>query len=102
MDQSNLLRTLVEINGKSRPMTIEDKDKKRNNFESINPICKGRELTLNAFKSRIFPITQGKRLKILTPTQILQRLPIALAKVKAGKTSNILLNEIRQIICSLY
>ena len=29
----------------------------------------------------------GEGLKILTPKQILQRLPIALAQVKAGNTS---------------
>ena len=33
---------------------------------------------------------------------MLQRLPIALAQVKAGETSENLLNEIRQIIYSLY
>ena len=33
---------------------------------------------------------------------MLQRLPIALAQVKAGNTSENLLNEIRQIIYSLY
>ena len=38
---------------------------------------------------------QGKGLKILTPKQILQRLPIALAQVKAGNNSERLLNEIR-------
>ena len=45
---------------------------------------------------------KGKRIKILTPKQMLQRLPIALAQVKAGNTSENLLNEIRQIIYSLY
>ena len=40
--------------------------------------------------------------KILTPKQMLQRLPIALAQVKAGNTSEKLLNEIRQIIYCLY
>ena len=44
----------------------------------------------------------GKGLKILTPQQMLQTLPIALAQVKAGNTSENLLNEIRQIIYSLY
>ena len=39
-----------------------------------------------------------KGLKILTSKQMLQRLPIALAQVKAGNTSENLLNEIRQII----
>ena len=38
--------------------------------------------------------TKGKGLKILTPKKILQRLPIALAQVKAGNNSESLLNEI--------
>ena len=33
---------------------------------------------------------------------MLQRLPIALAQVKAGNNSESLLNEIRQIVYSLY
>ena len=45
---------------------------------------------------------EGKGLKILTPKQLLQRLPIALAQVKAGNNSENLLNETRQIVCSLY
>ena len=44
----------------------------------------------------------GKGLKILTPKQMLQRLPIALAQIKAGNNSENLLNEIRQIVYSLY
>ena len=46
--------------------------------------------------------TKGTGLKILTPKQMLQRLPIALTQVKAGKNSESLLNEIRQIVYSLY
>ena len=46
--------------------------------------------------------TKGTGLKILTSKQMLQRLPITLAQVKAGNNSNILLNEIRQIVYSLY
>ena len=45
---------------------------------------------------------QRKGLKILTPKQILQRLPIALAQVNAGNNSESLLNEIRQIVYSFY
>ena len=45
--------------------------------------------------------TQGKGLKILTPKQMLQRLPIALARVKVGNTSENLLNEICQVIYPL-
>ena len=46
--------------------------------------------------------TKGTGLKIITPKQMLQRLLIALAQVKAGNNSENLLNEIRQIIYSLY
>ena len=41
----------------------------------------------------------GKRLKILTPRQMLQRLPIALAWVKAVNNWENLLNEIRKFVC---
>ena len=45
---------------------------------------------------------QGSRLKILTPDQMLSRLPISLAQLKAGNNSEKLKNEIRQILYSLY
>ena len=45
---------------------------------------------------------EGTGLKILTPNQMLKRLPIALAQVKVDNDSESLLNEIRQIVYSLY
>ena len=45
---------------------------------------------------------EGTGLKILTPNQMLKKLPIALAQVKAGNNSKSLLIEIRQIVYSLY
>ena len=48
------------------------------------------------------PLDLGLRLKILTPKQMLQKLPIALAQVKLGNASKNLLNKIKQIIYSLY
>ena len=68
-------------------------------------------MVFNSFKSKIFLIksagtglfnTDNSKLKILTPKQMLQRLPIALAHVKVANNSQNLLNEIRQIIYSLY
>ena len=70
-----------------------------------------REIVLDNFDSKIFLIKcEGAgfsnfdrcKLKILTPKQMLQRLPIALAQVKAGNNSENLLNEIRQIVYSLH
>ena len=44
---------------------------------------------------------EGAGLEILTPDQMLKRLPIALAQIKAGNNSEILLSGIRQIVYSL-
>ena len=71
----------------------------------------GREKILDAFENKIFLINSkgagilnpdNYRLKELTLKQMLQRLSIALAQVKAGNNSESLLNEIRQIVYSLY
>ena len=76
----------------------------------MRALVKGRELMYNAFRIGIFHRLEesqkgevvNKQLKILTPNQMLKRLPIALAQVKAGNNSESLLNEIRQIVYSLY
>ena len=84
----------------------------------MHALVKGRKLMYNAFRSGLFQkleklqdseganemsrVNASDRLKILTPNQMLKRLPIALAQVKAGNNSENLLNEIRQIVYSLY
>ena len=69
IDQSNLLENMVKCNNKSRPITTEGKDKKRDTYESAYALYEGRELTLNAFKSGMIPMNEikGKGLKILSP-----------------------------------
>ena len=59
-------------------------------------------MILEAKKKAAEEPTTGTGLKILTPKQLLQRLPIVLAQVKAGINSESLLNEIRQTVYSLY
>ena len=77
----------------------------------MNNFYEAREIIVNGFKSKIFLTkstgtglfnTDNPKLKILSPKQMLQRLSIALAQVKAGNNSENLLNEIRQIVYSLY
>ena len=46
--------------------------------------------------------TKETRFKILTSKGMLQRLPKAIAQLKSGSNSKNLLNEIRQIVYSLY
>ena len=80
------------------------KKQKKNILNSVENLYYGRELVINAFKSGWLSLksTTGKGLKILTPKQMLQRLLMALAQVKAGNNLESLLNEIRQIVYSLY
>ena len=56
-------------------------------------------MSAHVARGRVAKVSSHLNLKILSPMQMLQRLPIVLAQVKVGNT---LLNEIRQIIYSLY
>ena len=60
------------------------------------------DYSLMAFEVKNKAKNEGKGLKILTPKQLVQRLLIALARVKAVNNSESLLNEIKQIVYSLY
>ena len=85
----------------------------RETISNLETFYKSREEVIDFFRDYIEMLsdancdagkneTKGKGLKILTPKQMLQRLPIALAQVKAGNNSESLLNEIRQIVYPLY
>ena len=70
-------------------------------IEKPDKILKIVEKILN-FNEKILKETGGKGFKILTPDQMLSRLPITLAQLKAGNNSEKLKNEIRQLLYSLY
>ena len=110
-DQSDLADKINEFKKKTRPKRDKKKQKREIVKEGLYNFFEAREMVLNGFKSKIFlPKSTGKgtlntdnsKLKVLTPKQMLQRLPKALAQVKAGNNSEKLLNEIRQIIYYLY
>ena len=65
--------------------------------------CEGRKKVLNVFKSGIFvlPLIEDAGLKISNPEEMFQRLPVALAQIKAGNSSENVLNETHQIIFSI-
>ena len=76
---------------------------------NIETLCKARNAAIQCFDDYSSMVSETKLeviketgYKILTPKQMLQRLPITLAQVKAGNNSESLLNEIRQIVYSLY
>ena len=52
---------MVKFNKKSKPETKANKDKKGNTFDSVNAFYEGRELSFNAFKSRIFLIKKRRK-----------------------------------------
>ena len=82
-------------------------------ISSINNLFNGRNNAIKFIEGYGSMILEAKNkageetttvtgLKTSTPKQLLQRLAIALAQVKAGNNSKNLLNEIRQIVYSLY
>ena len=96
---------------RTKPQSPEKEQEKEIVLENLYNFFEGREKVLHAFEIKIFSIkSKGagflnldrSKLKILAPKQMLQRLPIALAQVKAVHNSEGLLNEIRQIVYSLY
>ena len=78
---------------------MQQKDKKKNHQKTLKKKDDKKEQPKDVKKKKP---TTGKGLKIMTPSQLITRLPILLAHVKAGNNSQKLKNEIRQIICSLY
>ena len=84
-------------------------EEQTNVINNVTNLYESREKVVQMFnnyaKNRSRNIYESKYrtgLKILNPQQMLQRLPIALAQIKAGNNSECLLNEIRQIVNSLY
>ena len=84
-------------------------------LNNINNLYNARDMTTKFIEDYGSMILEAKKLakkqkgtgaseqvKILTPNQMLKRLPIGLAQIKAGNNSESLLNEIRQIAYSLY
>ena len=106
LEQANLLAHVQNFVKNTKPQDPEQKKLKSDVLNSVRALVKGRELMYNAFRTGIFhrleKSQEGEGLKLLTPNQMLKRLIIALAQVKTGNNSESLLNEIRQIVYSLY
>ena len=112
IEQTSLLSYIIDFTKKTKPRNPAQKKLRADVLDCVTSLVQGREMVINAFKSEIFHVSkesqedeesqEGKGLKILTPNQMLKILPIALAQVKAGNNSESLLNEIRQIVYSLY
>ena len=88
--KNNLADLVMKI--KNNPTNNTKKIRNRNNMVEIVELI----LKFNQLEQ------EGSGLKILTPNQMLSRLPISLAQLKAGNNSEKLKNEIRQLLYSLY
>ena len=121
LEHANLMAYLYDFTKNTKPQNPEQKKIKSDVLNCVGALAKGREVMFNAFRggifhrlgnsqegeganemSRVNASEWNERFKILTPNQMLKRLPISLAQVKAGNNSESLLNEIRQIVYSLY
>ena len=71
-------------------------------YKVINETIKFYDGYYSMLSEAKYRATKGIGIKILSPKQMLQRLPIALVQVKDGNNSESLLNEISQIVYSLY
>ena len=105
-DQKQFKSDLNEI---TRGNPRYKKEYQLNTIANIKNLYNSRQKVIDLFNDyakitseATFKTKQGAGLKILTPKRMLQRLPIALAKVKEGNNSEHVLNEIRQIVYSLY
>ena len=105
-EQIELKKDLVRI----KQGDLKDKSpKQKKTINNIKNLYNSREKVVQMFNDyaknmskSIYESKQVTRLTILTPKRMLQRLPIALAQRKVGNNSKSLLNEIRQMVYSLY
>ena len=85
---------------------LKQSSEARTNIENL---YNARKAAIDFFDQYASRVSEARRqakkrtgLTILTSKQMCQRLPIALAQIKAGNNSESLLNEIRQIVYSMY
>ena len=101
---SDMLKNLYQINDKEKKNKLVNvinsglKDLKEEIIENTNKMVEIVKDILRFIKQK----QEGQGIKILTPNQMLSRLPISLAQLKAGNKSQKLKNEIRQLLYSLY
>ena len=98
--KNNDLVELIKVRCSNLNDEIGNMSEDEKKIEKPDKILKIDEQILN-FNNKIHK-QEGLGLKILTPSQMLSRLPITLAQLKAGNNFEKLKNEIRQLLYSLY
>ena len=87
-EQNHLLEQIRGFKCKTRPENSELKKVKEDVLNNARALLKGRKMVFKAYESRISlkpeELKKVTGFKTLSPKQMLQRLPIALAQIKAG------------------
>ena len=97
-EKNNKLVSVINSGLKDLKKGIEEMSKEERENEKPDKIVEIVEEILKFDEQN----QQGQGIKILTPNQMLSRLPISLAQLQAGNNSEKLKNEIRQLLYSLY
>ena len=107
-----MYKKLLETEGETNKDQVSIKDVLNRMKKAIKTVSENKTFKIDENKKitniveRILYFNQleesGQGLKILTPNQMLSRLPISLVQLKAGNNSEKRKNEIRQILYSLY
>ena len=97
-NKSNKLVNVINIGLKDFKKEIKEMPEEERKIEKPDNIVKLVEEILSFNKQK----QEGQGIKMLTPDQVLSRLPISLAQLQAGNNSEELKNEIRQLLYSLY
>ena len=97
-NQNNELVSVINSGLKDLKEKIKEMSEEERKIEKPDKIVKIVDEILRFNKGK----QEGQGIKILTPSQMLSRLPISLAQLEAGNNSEKLKNEIRQQFYSLY
>ena len=97
-EKNNKLVNMINSGLEDLKEKIKKMSKEEKKIEKLDKIVKIVKKIIKFNKQN----QEGKGKKILTPNQLLSRLPISLAKLEARNNSNKLKNEIRQLLYSLY
>ena len=99
LEKANNLQNVFKSNLNEVSRRRHKSEQQKNALKNIKLLYKLREVVIKSFNDHSSVVSEAKYksihgagLKTLTPKQMFQRLPIALAQVKAGNTSENLLN----------
>ena len=96
--KNNNLTNVIKSGLRDLEEEIEEMSRDENEIKQPNEIVNLAKMIIQFNNQN----QEGKGLKILTPDQMISKLPISLAQLEAGNNSEKLKNEVRQLLYYLY